>query len=156
MKCFYQVSLRVMPVAIAWCLLDGDGLNLAAQEFTSKRTILSGMGEHLLTEKQDLRLAFFSSVEDLDRSVHRGFCLLIPDGVFEHARKFSTNDCATVKAALDKYATNHIGLHYQVRVVRKDAILQTPLGLGADPATKAAVQDIKLQGGDVIIVTRKE
>lgn len=151
---FKTVCVSVI-LALAYVL--NFGVNSGHSQATeTNRPVPTQFAARLLVECPDLRLGFYPSWEVLMEAQRDGSCLLIPDGVFEHAIKFRTNECSTVEVALKCYATNHIGMYYQTKVVQKNEVFQTPLGVAARSEMRSAVLSIRLQGGDVVIVSGKE
>ena len=152
----YLKTVRGNLILILVYALNFGVYRMCGQTTETNRSVLTHFEAELLVECRDLRLGFYQSWEVLVEAQRNGSFLLIPDGVFEHAIKISTNECSTVVTALKSYATNHIGMSYQTRVIQKNGIFQTPLGVGIRSELKSAVLSIRLQGGDVLIVTAKE
>ena len=114
------------------------------------------LSHSLLSERSDLRLEFHANYASLGASKSNGVFMLVNDGILEHARFISTNECKTVGGALTNYAPQGYAAYRQIRVIRMDSVVQTPKPRVRDKGAREAIMAIELAAGDVVIVTRIE
>jgi translation initiation factor IF-1 len=143
-------------VFLIFISLSGSNSQGVIKTDTSAKRNASELAEYMVSERYDFRLAFFEGVENFDTVQKKGAFLLIPDGVFEHAIEVFTNACPTVKCALDKYASARASNKRQIRIIKKNCVLQTPKQYNVDTNDRKKILLINLLPGDVVVVTRVE
>jgi hypothetical protein len=115
---------------------------------------VSKLGYRLLLETNDFRCEFFATKSSFETFRQDGLVLVLYGSAITSRRVASTKDSPTVKAVLDKCGLSRTTV--QVRVVQQNRILQTPAPRKGDEDAVNAVLDMRVQPGDVLIVTMKE
>jgi hypothetical protein len=113
----------------------------------------SSLARRLMLQKRDFRYEFFASRKAFE-TVKRDGLFLLTYGTPNNIKKISTNECSTVEAVLNKYGGGVS--NFQVRVVQKDMIMQTPLPKDRNVEAVKALHELRLQPGDVVILTLME
>jgi hypothetical protein len=119
------------------------------------KAIGSSFSVSLFSERRDLRGQFHATFES-DSVFKGGAILIIPDGVLEHAKQATTNECPTVQSALEMHVHKEFAKRRQIRLVQKDRITQTPLPRLNSELARQAFMETKLSAGDILIVTRRQ
>ena len=121
----------------------------------------SPVGTGRLYESQDLRLFLFDRATVHDR-VARGVVCIVPADVRFAAladsapTEYSTNECLQVKDALRRLGILERSRHRrQVRVIQRDAILQSSVDVASGPKDGYSKEFLerKLSPGDVLVLT---
>ena len=118
-------------------------------------------GSTLLHEFSDFRLSLFERTKLDDRAARGVICVVnagVGIGEVEDAavNEYSTNQCQKVADALRRLGIlERSRLKPQVRVVQKDAILQSTVGprIGAKDGYSSEFLEHKLSAGDVVVLT---
>jgi hypothetical protein len=145
---FLGVTLIVVGIT---CCIHCIPTELAADSSVppSPSTFLKAM----LSQRYDLRLAFYGSLTDLQTVEANGQVLLVRHAVLETADRVSTNDCPTLESAVKRCGLTHIPTQPQIRVIQRNRILQS--GFYLDEAFKRELSDLKLGSGDVVVIARR-
>jgi hypothetical protein len=139
----------VMLSALGSAQTDARGSD-ASDGMNSKSSFVTSM----LRERHDSRFPFHGSVTNLQSAERGSQILLIKAGVLERAELVSIQECRTFDDVLRRCGFSRIPTQPQIRVVQKNRILQS--GFERDTQERKELQAIKLEGGDVVIVARKE
>jgi hypothetical protein len=150
-----QTWLTFIVVFVAGCVNASERIESHPQTITNG-VPLAGLANNLLYEMRDFRLAFYATSVTFSEFLKRGTFQLLGDGVPEHAMEVSTNECRTVGDALSKYAPTGFGERRQIRVVQKDIVVQSPLPRSEHLELRSNLLGLRLNPGDVVLVTRRE
>jgi hypothetical protein len=119
---------------------------------------LRGKSEIFLSERHDYRYILHGDPLKLKTCETNGVFLFLRYGRFEDAILVPTNECPNAEAAFQKFDMRRRPdqRQPQIRIVQRDAILQTPMWRGgSSDSTVNAVLTTPLNAGDILIVTRK-
>lgn len=149
-RVFYTSAFFLSTIVFGIAQTEG---NNSTNSLSNGDVKYSSLAKGLALQSRDFRYNFFTNRKSFEAVKVAGLFLLTY-GSPDASRKISTNECATVGAALTKYGGDVSNI--QIRIVEQDSIIQTPIRKNENIDAVNAILQLRLHPGDIVILTLVE